>query len=290
MNECLPVSLQTEPRIERDLPESQYHLIDAMSASRLRILDKGTTLHLAASLASPPSSPSLVVGRALHCLSLTPESFARSFVVAPSGDRRTTAGKAAYESFVSTVGDRTILTDAQYGEVIAMRNMIDRHPDAHAFVRRLDGVAEVSLFADIAGIQSKARLDRVVEINGERVIVDIKTTASGASKDVFERTIWQYGYGLQCAFYLEMARICGVPAQHFVFVVVEKSAPYAVAVYRFSDEIASHFRPRLLELIEEYRSFLKDGPRGYEGITEIGIPSWAAAKIAPNLGEFTNED
>ena len=83
-----------------------------------------------------------------------------------------------------------------------------------------------------------------------------------------------------------MARACGVPAQHFVFVVVEKTAPYAVAVYRFNDAIASAFRPRMLELVSQYKTFVEEGPKGYEGVTEIGIPAWAVARIAPNLGEF----
>ena len=126
----------------------------------------------------------------------------------------------------------------------------------------------------------------LVEVNGERIIVDVKTTASSASKSEFERTIWNFGYGVQCAFYLEMARACGVPSQHFVFVVVEKTAPYATAVYRFSDEIAEAFRPRMLELVAQYKAYLAEGPRGYEGVTEIGIPAWAAARIAQNLGEF----
>jgi exodeoxyribonuclease VIII len=274
------------PHIERDLPDSIYHSFDAMSASRLRILDRSTSLHLAHSIANPSDSPALAVGRALHCKVLTPHLYLRDFVVAPAVDRRTKEGKATYESFVASVGSKTVLTADQAEEVSAMAAAIAANPDARMVVSDLNGSAEVSLFAEIAGVRAKSRFDRLVEVNGERIIVDVKTTASSASKSEFERTIWNFGYGVQCAFYLEMARACGVPAQHFVFVVVEKTAPYATAVYRFSDEIAEAFRPRMLELVTQYKAYLAEGPRGYEGVTEIGIPAWAAARIAQNLGEF----
>ena len=274
------------PHIERDLPDSIYHSFDAMSASRLRILDRSTSLHLAHSIANPSDFPALAVGRALHCKVLTPHLYLRDFVVAPAVDRRTKEGKATYESFVASVGSKTVLTADQAEEVSAMAAAIAANPDARMVVSDLNGSAEVSLFAEIAGVRAKSRFDRLVEVNGERIIVDVKTTASSASKSEFERTIWNFGYGVQCAFYLEMARACGVSAQHFVFVVVEKTAPYATAVYRFSDEIAEAFRPRMLELVAQYKAYLAEGPRGYEGVTEIGIPAWAAARIATNLGEF----
>jgi hypothetical protein len=274
------------PHIERDLPDTIYHSFDAMSASRLRILDRSTSLHLAHSIANPSDSPALAVGRALHCKVLTPHLYLRDFVVAPAVDRRTKEGKATYESFVASVGSKTVLTADQAEEVSSMAAAVAQNPDARMVVSELNGSAEVSLFAEIAGVRAKSRFDRLVEVNGERIIVDVKTTASSASKSEFERTIWNFGYGVQCAFYLEMARACGVPAQHFVFVVVEKTAPYATAVYRFSDEIADAFRPRMLELVAQYKAYLAEGPRGYEGVTEIGIPAWAAARIATNLGEF----
>lgn len=282
----IPPSL---PHIAGELPDTIYHSVDAMSASRLRILDRSTSIHLAHNIANPSDSPALAVGRALHCKVLTPVLLLRDFAVCPPMDRRTKEGKAAYEAFMASAANKTVLTDEQHSEVCAMANAIERHPDARMITRDLNGDAELSLFAEIGGVRAKARFDRLVEANGERIIVDVKTTAGSASKSEFEKTIWNFGYGIQSAFYLEMARACGVPAQHFVFVVVEKTAPYAVAVYRFSDEIASAFRPRMLELVAQYKQYLADGPRGYEGVTEIGIPSWAAARIAPNLGEF-NED
>jgi|APGre2960657404_1045060.scaffolds.fasta_scaffold01550_8 exodeoxyribonuclease VIII len=274
------------PHVQQELPDTIYHSLPLMSASRLRILERSTSLHLAHSMANPSDSPALAVGRALHCKVLTPSLYLRDFVVAPQVDRRTKEGKATWESFIATAGNRTVLTTEQAEEVSAMAASIEQHPDAKMIVSGLAGTPEVSLFAEIAGVKAKSRFDRLVEVGDERIIVDVKTTSGSASQSEFEKTIWNFGYGIQSAFYLEMARACGVPAQHFVFVVVEKTAPYAVAVYRFNDAIASAFRPRMLELVSQYKTFVEEGPKGYEGVTEIGIPAWAVARIAPNLGEF----
>ena len=273
------------PSVVFGLSENNYHSFDAMSASRLRTLDKSTSLHLAHSLVTPMESPALAVGRALHSKVLTPASYLSDFAIAPPCDRRTTAGKAKWDSFVLSAAAKTVLSGDQSEEVDAMHRSIMKHPDAKMIIADLSGQSEVSLFAEVAGIKAKARFDRLVDAQGERIIVDVKTTASSASKSEFEKTIWNFGYGIQSAFYLDMAERCGVPAQHFVFVVVEKTAPYAVAVYRFSDEIAQAFRPRMLELISEYKEFKESGPKGYEGVTEIGIPAWAANRMTtPELG------
>lgn len=270
---------ETWPHIERGLLDSIYHAVDAMSASRLKVLDRSTSLHLAHDIANPPDGPALVMGRALHCKVLTPQLWLRDFAVAPAVDRRTKEGKAEWERFVSSAGHRTVLTADQDEEVKQMAWAIEEHPDAAQVCQQLEGEAELSLFAMVNGVRAKARFDRVVEVGGERIIVDVKTTSGSASRAEFERSVWNFGYGLQCAFYLHMARLCGIEAQHFVFVVVEKASPHAVAVYRFKDEVVASFEPRMMSLVEKYAKFVADGPRGYEGVTEIGIPTWALASI-----------
>ncbi len=267
------------PHIERGLPEALYHGYDAMSASRLKVLDRATSLHLAHEIANPADSPAFAVGRALHSLVLTPHLWGRDFAEAPKVDRRTKEGKSIYDNFLATVGSKTVLTSDQADEVAAMSAAVMGNPDAAQVCRELEGQAELSLFAEVAGIRAKARLDRYVEVGGEGIIVDLKTTSGSASKDEFERSVWNFGYGLQCSFYLHMARACGLDPKHFVFVVVEKAAPHAVAVYRFKDEVVASFEPTMMRLVEKYRSYLSDGPKGYEGVTEIGIPSWALARI-----------
>lgn len=273
------------PHIESGLSEELYHAFDAMSASRLKILDRSTSLHLAHNIATPMEGPALTLGRALHSQVLTPHLFKRDFAVAPMCDKRTTAGKATWEAFQATAGNKTVLTADQGQEVEAMAKAVARHPEARSFCQDVPGDAEVSFFAEVAGVKTKARMDRWLEISGENIVIDLKTSQSASRKD-FERSIMLFGYGLQCCLYQMIARACGKKINHFVFVVVEKTPPYAVAVYRFRDDAAAAFAPRVLELASQYKQFLSDGPKGYEGVTEIGIPEWAMKNLI--AGE-TNE-
>jgi len=273
------------PHIECGLPEQVYHAYDAMSASRLKILDRSTSLHLAHNIAHPAEGPALTLGRALHCMVLTPHLYLQEFAVAPACDRRTTAGKATWESFQASVGQKTVLTREQADEADAMCDAVMRHPEAKQFCRLIQGEAEVSMFAEIGGVKTKARIDRLISINGDNIIIDLKTSQSASRKE-FEKSIMHWGYGIQASLYNMIAQACGRKISHFVFVVVEKTPPYAVAVYRFRDDAAAAFAPRVLELVSQYKQFLSDGPKGYEGVTEIGIPDWAMKNL---IAGDTNE-
>jgi hypothetical protein len=273
------------PHIESGLSEELYHAFDAMSASRLKILDRSTSLHLAHTIATPMEGPALTLGRALHSKVLTPHLYGRDFAVAPVCDKRTTAGKATWEAFQATSGSKTVLTADQGQEVDAMARAVAMHPEARSFCQDVPGDPEVSFFAEIAGVKTKARMDRWLTIDNDNIVIDLKTSQAANRKD-FEKSIIHFGYGLQCCLYQMIAQACGKKVNHFVFVVVEKAPPYAVAVYRFRDDAAAAFTPRVLELAAQYKQFLVDGPRGYEGVTEIGLPSWAMKNLTE--GE-TNE-
>lgn len=278
----------TYPCLVHNLPSSVYHDVDAMSASRLQALADGTPAHLSHTLANPSDSDDFVVGRALHSWVLERVNFDSEYAVAPVCDRRTTAGKATFAEFSASVGNRTVLTADQFDLVQAMARGIESHEDAHAYTSRIAGHAEVSAFAHIDGIATKSRFDRLINLDGDDVIVDVKTTRNRASRDEFERTIWQYGYGQQVNLYMRVAREVGLYPRHFLFVVVEKAAPHLTAVYRMSDGIVSMFDSRVDALIREYRNYMSNPSQGYVGVGEIGVPSWAVRRLETEIGEHSN--
>jgi hypothetical protein len=76
------------------------------------------------------------------------------------------------------------------------------------------------------GMLLKGRVDIVaIDQHGATTIADVKTTED-ASIEAFSKTIAQYGYAQQAAYYMDL-----LGASHFVFIAVEKTAPYAVGVY-----------------------------------------------------------
>lgn len=67
------------------------------------------------------------------------------------------------------------------------------------------------------------------------MIVDLKTSIDASAKG-FRSSIQKFGYSFQAAMYSAgFEAITGEPLQHFLFAVVEKSPPFAAAVYRLDE-------------------------------------------------------
>lgn len=279
------------PSVVTDLPASVYHAVDALSSTRLQILNTGTNRHLSHKLSNPDDNEDFVVGRAFHAAVLQPEVYAAEFVAMPDGLKRTTKeGKAEYERLIAT--GKQVLTASQAKQIEGMRQECMQHDGAAHFLRDLGGTAEVSAFVEFdghtaRGVKAKARFDRVVDLDGEVAIIDVKSSRS-ASREDFERSIWSYGYGTQCAGYLRAARQFW-NVQHFVFVVVEKEPPHVTAVYRMSDSVIKEFDHKLDLLIDRYQNYIDNPNEGYTGITEIGVPAWALRKLElETIGDIAN--
>ena len=134
------------------------------------------------------------------------------------------------------------------------------------------GAAEVSLFAAQMGVDCKGRLDYVVD----DVIVDLKTTED-ASPAAFARSIANYRYHVQAAHYLALASELGMDAKRFVFIAVEKEAPYAIARYELDPAdlmLAEADRQKHLTRLASCQAFDSWPSYGYE-IKTLSLPKWA---------------
>ncbi|MGA0841051.1 MAG: PD-(D/E)XK nuclease-like domain-containing protein, partial [Pseudomonadales bacterium] len=58
--------------------------------------------------------------------------------------------------------------------------------------------------------------------------VDLKTTVDARE---FERSVFTFGYDIQAAFYTEVAKVIDGKSRKFIWIVVEKDAPYGVQIY-----------------------------------------------------------
>ena len=75
-------------------------------------------------------------------------------------------------------------------------------------------------------------MDRVVTIDDKKYVVDYKSTARTPAIDTFGRTVGEYLYHAQLAFYAD-----GEGAHGAVIVAQETQAPYDSAVYVLSKEL-----------------------------------------------------
>ena len=106
---------------------------------------------------------------------------------------------------------------------------------------------------------SSVRCKGKVDILNGNTIVDIKTTQD-ASFEAFRRSAYKYGYNRQAAFYLD-----GFGAKEFVFIVIEKKAPYNIGVYHCSDDFIESGRDEYSSLLMDYKKYFIDSdPNNYE--------------------------
>ena len=173
----------------------------------------------------------------MHTYILEQDRFADEFVVAEKFDRRTKEGKEAAARFEEANHGKIVITS----EEMATLSLVQRAVFAHQGAARLlsTGDAELSAFWRDAetGLSCKCRPDW---FNGE-AIVDLKTCLD-ASSGGFARSIANFGYDIQAAYYVDGIKAVTGMELPFLFIAVEKEAPHAVAVYRADPDFLKAMR------------------------------------------------
>lgn len=167
--------------------------------------------------------------------------------------------------------DKPIISQADFSAVLIMREEVLRHPAAALALKSGKGA---SLFCEDAdtGLQLKARPDWM----SGNAIVDLKT-CQDASPDGFARTVAQFGYDIQAAFYLDVANVLGLSKEHFLFVCCEKEPPYCVAVYELDEESIQIGRSKYRRLLNRYLECVvaNQWPGYSKDVQFLSLPAWS---------------
>jgi exodeoxyribonuclease VIII len=154
------------------------------------------------------------------------------------------------------------------------------------YVRQLlDGEREKPFFwvDELTQEECKCRVDCLTSINGMDIIVDLKT-AESADTDTFMRHAIKYGYNLQAAMYSEGVKANTGKEHAFVFIVIEKKAPYAINILQADKTFITHGFDLFRELIGTYHECKVSGNwYGYLGkhniINNLPLPAYLAKEI-----------
>ena len=187
-----------------------------------------------------PQEPTedLVVGSAFHKIVLEPRTFAREFIVAPYIDKRTKAGKELFAEFEKKAKGREVLSQENYDMICDMKKRVNENKYAKVL---LSGNIENSIYYtdDLTGIECKVRPDVYKVVGDKVIIVDLKSCKSASPED-FMRDVIKYSYDLQVAMYkIGVSKALNIPIENieFVFVAVEKKAPYLMGIYETDNNI-----------------------------------------------------
>jgi hypothetical protein len=167
-----------------------------------------------------------------------------------------------------------------FDQVWAMAAALRQHPVAAALFNPDTGWAERSLFwvDQPTGVWRRALLDWLPGHEGsERVIFADYKTCRCASPDELRRSMADYGYAQQAAWYLDGAKALGLAERAaFVFVCQEKTPPYLVTVAEpdaTSMQRAQHLNRRAIDIYAD--CVAHDRWPGYSDEVElIPLPGW----------------
>lgn len=262
------------------LSSEDYHRGPGVSCSGLKLIADKTPAHYWQLYRNPAwaqarQSQALFVGSALHAATLEPDRFRAEYLVNPYPDRRGNR----YKEIVEGNPGKFILSQEEAAWVVGMHRAMYAHPAAGALLRRVDD-AELSAYAidPSTGELVRIRLDLITR---DDVIVDLKKTQD-ASPAGFARSVANYGYFMQDAFYRDVFQLAaGTPARAFVFIAVEEAPPHAVGVYSIDPEDVMRGRVRYRKALDLYAECNRTGiwPGYSDKIETLALPEWQRQKL-----------
>lgn len=258
-----------------DLSIEDYHLGPGISRSGLMELKRSPYhywyQYLNSNYKPDPPTPSQILGSALHTLILEPNEFEKRYFVVPEFSKITKEGKARWETIKTEIGHKETLSSSQYQILQAMVESFQKYELTNQLLET--AAIEQSLYWNDSGtnILCKCRPD----ILRSNMICDLKTAKDGSPRS-FQYAAFNYGYHIQAAMIQEaLMEIKKVQIKDFLFLVIEKSAPYVISIYQLDQASIEQGRYEFKQLLMRYKHCLEmnDWP-AYE-IQEISLPHYA---------------
>lgn len=267
-----------------ELSEEAYHRHPALSASGAKLLLPPNCPAIYRYRMDNPPEPKDVfdIGHAAHTLVLGKGAP----IVDVGFDAWTTAAAKKARDEARAAG-ATPLRSQDYAAVHDMAKALRQHPIASALLS--DGTAEQQLFWNDArtGVPLRGMLDYQIRASdGVALVADYKTSTS-AAPEKFSRTLMDYGYAMQAAFYLDAVRANDIADEAaFVFVVQSKEPPYPVSCFEPDEQALQIGRQLMAQAIDIFYDCTDSGhwPSYSDRIESISVPAWVARQY-PTQGE-----
>jgi hypothetical protein len=281
MSEDRPMILDLAHGIHLGIPAEVYYrpVLGLVNASSLKYVSRSLAHYRAALANDAPAAnaAALELGTATHSALLEPEAFDREYVIAPDfGDCRFRENKARKAAWLAENAGKKPLAPEDFAAIRGMSAAVRAHPEVAPLLARAQTEVTIRWQDPTTGLECKGRVDGFVEAAGVRLVFDLKTT-DDASPFAFGRSCASYSYHVQAAFYEAGFAALGRPLDAFLFVAVEKAAPYASAVYQLSPRAEAKGRKIVARSMATLlAAFEADSWPAYpQQITELDLPAWA---------------
>jgi hypothetical protein len=265
---------------------ADYENDSAVSQSQLKLLDesprKYEATYITRTLSKAPTD-AMEFGTLVHGLTLQPSVIAIEIAVIPdsaltsNGQRR---GKA-WDAFCEATEGKLRVLQQDYDRALAISKKVWSHPFYEFIFDRIERVEVPIIWTDpIEPVSCKG----IPDIVAEEWVIDLKTTKSltgflQGRDELVSKTIADFGYHLQAAFYLRGASLYyGDQKTRFAFLVVETEEPYRVYAMELKAEAITAGEVKMQRLLAEYVRRMQTGDWSEEGersLLQVGIPAWA---------------
>lgn len=227
------------------LTRDQYNATEALSFSGMKELMKSPAHYAHWLTAEREQTKAMLIGSASHAAVLQPSVFRDAYAQAPECDRRTKDGKAIWEAAQQALkpGQQVLAFD-DYALVMNIADAVTKVVDFPG----MGGWAEHPL----TGKDRETPIKGIPDfISDDGWIWDLKTTEDITERAAL-RTILSYKYHVQAAHYIRLAQNHRGDILGHRIVMVEKSAPYSVAIYQVAGEILEAGREECLSAYSLY--------------------------------------
>lgn len=280
--------------IDHAMPEATYHARPELSSTEARLL-----LESPAKYRWKKDNPPLIVpskkfdiGSAIHAKTLGTGYEAVVIpddMLATNGAISTNAAKEFVEQ--ARAEGKIPLKESEFQPIADAAEAVLAHRGARQLFTQ-KGTAEVSVFATdpTTGIPTRARFDFLPDTFSlgapSRVAVDLKSCVD-ASPDGFTKSIANYNYDVQHAWYLDTLRWETGETAEMVFVAVEKEPPYLVAVYQLPTMWVEMGAKKAKVARVRYAECLESGvwPGYSEDPLLLSPPNWLIYKHEEEYGQ-----
>jgi len=249
-----------------------YFSLDRVSQSSLKAFRRSPQHYLHSKTAPFEPTAAMKLGSNFDAMIFDSSNFRERLSVYPSTfDRRTKESKAW---IAAQDPDRILMSEADQLELESMKRSLFDNKYAASLLS--EGSAQVAVVADFQGINGtigvKGKIDFVPPFS-TNCLVDLKTTAD-ASPKVFGKKVFDLGYHIQAAFYLDLYANFATRREAFVLLAVETSAPYLTVVYNLSAEAIELGRRIYTEDLNRMIDCIQSGVWGgySEEVVQIEVP------------------
>lgn len=267
------------PIIEH-MPNSLYHASEGISKSGLDLIARSPAHWRYAPRRE--ETRAMQIGTAIHTAILEPERFASEYMLLRDVDDRRAS---AYKEAVKVHGSERVLTGPEADKVAGMQESVWLNHDAATLLRETRTRRELSIFTTdpITGVKVKCRFDALLGVSA----IDLKKTQD-VRADVFMRSVWNYRYHVQAAFYADVFEWeTGESLEDFQFLAIEEEAPNASKLYRLPHDMIAYGRKLYRADLNTYAACLESGNwPTIDGSCEVLNPaSWMLAIMENDADE-----